>query len=122
MLITNILQENSIAYKIVDETETLRIIKIPSKLHICYMQEKNNQFLMDRDIFDYLDGNSIPYCLVLHDSTTKKHYLIILKKENNWIKSCFRGCDKDKIYLGKQVLNSEISNEELKNKIKMLAV
>lgn len=86
------------------------------------MQEKGNQFQMDREIFEYLDANTIPYWLVLNDTIAKKHYLIVLKKENNWVKSCFIGCNKDKIFLGKQVLNCAVSNEELQKKMKSLAV
>ena len=122
MLVMDILEENAIAYKIVDESKNLKMIKIPDRVHICYMQEKGNQFQMDREIFEYLDANTIPYWLVLNDTIAKKHYLIVLKKENNWVKSCFIGCNKNKIFLGKQVLNYVVSNEDLKKKIKTLAV
>ena len=122
MLVMDILEENAIAYKIVDESKNLKMIKIPDKVHIYYVQEKGNQFQMDREIFEYLDANTIPYWLVLNDTIAKKHYLIVLKKENNWVKSCFSGCNKNKIFLGKQVLNYVVSNEDLKKKIKTLAV
>ena len=32
------------------------------------------------------------------------HYLKLNKKVN-WVKSCFATCDKDELFLGKQVLN-----------------
>ena len=105
MKIENLLENIGLDFKIVDETKKLKIIKIPSK------------FLIDRETFEYLDANSLPYCLLLQDITKNKYYYISLKKENNWIKSCFAGCDKEEIYLGKQVLNAQIQLEELGKKL-----
>ena len=45
-------------------------------------------------------------------------YYIKLNKNVNWIKSCFETCDKDAIYLGKQVLNAEVSEEILRKELK----
>ncbi|KXL53615.1 MULTISPECIES: hypothetical protein [Bacillota] len=117
MKIENLLENIGLDFKIVDETKKLKIIKIPSKLHICFMIQKGNQFLIDRETFEYLDANSLPYCLLLQDITKNKYYYISLEKENNWIKSCFAGCDKEEIYLGKQVLNAQIQLEELGKKL-----
>ena len=102
-------------FKIIDEINNIKIIKIPTKLHICFMVQNGNQFIFDRDTFDYLAANSLPYCLIMLDITQNKYYFLQLEKESNWIKSCFAGCEKEKIYLGKQVLNAQIQFEELKN-------
>lgn len=117
MKIVNLLENIGLDYKIIDSTPNIKIIKIPTKLYICFMTQKGNQFLLDRDTFEYLDANSLPYCLLLQDITQNKYYYIPLKKENNWVKSCFAECEKEKIHLGKQVLNAQIQFEELKNKL-----
>ena len=72
---------------------------------------------MERDFFDYLDGNTIPYSVLCHDTASGKMYYIKLNKNVNWIKSCFETCDKDAIYLGKQVLNAEVSEETLRKEL-----
>lgn len=46
-----------------------------------------------------------------------RHYLK-LNKKSNWIKSCFQTCDKESIYLGKQVLNSRLDEKELRKVLK----
>ena len=50
-----------IPYKLIDEDKGLKIVKVNGKLHILYLYGKGNKFLMERDFFDYLDGNAIPY-------------------------------------------------------------
>lgn len=41
-----------------------------------------------------------------------------LNKKANWVKSCFDTCDKDVIYLGKQVLNSKVTETDLIKELK----
>ena len=113
MKIENLLENIGLDYKIIDETPNIKIIKIPTKLNICFLTQKGNQFLFDRDTFEYLEANSLPYCLLLQDITQNKYFYIPLKKETNWVKSCFAGCEKEEIYLGKQVLNAQIQFQEL---------
>ena len=118
MKIEKILKKIGFNFKIIDEINNIKIIKIPMKLHICFIMQNGNQFILDRDTFDYLTANSLPYCLIMQDTTQNKYYFLQLEKESNWIKSCFASCDKEKIYLGKQVLNAQVEFEELKNKLK----
>ena len=47
----------------------------------------------------------------------KEDYLKLNKKAN-WVKSCFDTCDKDVIYLGKQVLNSKVTETDLIKELK----
>ena len=117
MKIEKILKSIGLNFKIIDEIDNIKIIKIPTKLHICFIMQNGNQFILDRDTFDYLTANSLPYCLIMQDTTQNKYYFLQLEKESNWIKSCFASCDKEKIYLGKQVLNAQVEFEELKNKL-----
>ena len=105
LMVEQLLQSTNIPYKLIDEDDGLKLVKINSKLHILYLYRKGNQFLMDRDFFDYLDGNSIPYSILCHDTLNKKLYYLKLNKNTNWIKSCFKTSDKDQLFLGKNVLN-----------------
>ena len=45
-------------------------------------------------------------------------YYLKLNKKANWVKSCFDTCDKDVIYLGKQVLNSKVTEIDLIKELK----
>lgn len=119
-MIEKILNDEKISYKLIDEDQGFKLIKINSKMHIFYMASKGNRFLMERDFFDYLDGNSIPYSILCHDISANKFYYLKLNKKVNWIKSCFATCDKDAIYLGKNVLNELITEEALRNELKKI--
>ena len=112
-MIKNILDKNNIAYKIIDEEGNTELLKINNKLHMLYIHNRGNRFQMERDFFEYLDGNSIPYVIVCCDDLNNTLYYLKLNKEVNWVKSCFATCDKDAIYLGKQVLNCKILNYRL---------
>ena len=117
MKIENLLEDIGLEFKIIDELNGIKIIKVIDKMHICFISRKGNQFIVDRDTFDYLDFNILPYCLLLNDTMQNKFYYIPLNKENNWVKSCFVSCDKEEIYLGKQVLNHQIDLQELRDKL-----
>lgn len=117
MKIENLLQEIGLDFKVIDEENNMKIIKIPTKLQICVISQKGTQFLFEREIFEYLDNNSLPYCLLLQDTSQNKYFYLPLRKEVNWVKSCFDGCNKDKIFLGKQVLNAQTSVEEIKRQL-----
>lgn len=109
-----------IEYKKVDEEKSVELFKIKSKYHMLYIKSRGNQFMLNRDYFEYMDSNSIPYVILLHDILKEKYYFLELKKDNNWIKSCFATCDKDNIYLGKQILNNSIDETSLFIKLQKL--
>ncbi|MEF9939633.1 MAG: hypothetical protein RR768_05890 [Clostridium sp.] len=111
---------SGIDYKIIDENDDFRIYKVAGKKHILYMDSKDGSFIMERDIFEYLDGNKLPYSIVMCNTSKAQFYCIDLPKENSWVKSCFMSCDKEKIFLGKQVLNNRIDKQELVTKIKKI--
>lgn len=112
-MIEKILKEETISYKVIDEDKNLKLLKIDGRMHLFYMKKNGNQFMMERDYFEYLDGNSIPYSIVCHDTSKDIFYYLKLNKDVNWIKSCFDTCDKESIYLGKQVLNEQKSVKEI---------
>ena len=119
-MIEKILMQEKIPYKVIDEDKGYKLIKVNSKMHLFYINSRGNQFMLERDFFDYLDGNTIPYAILCHDIIKNIFYYLKLNKKVNWIKSCFETCDKESIYLGKQVLNARINETELKKTLKMI--
>ena len=64
-MIEQLLQSVKIPFKLIDEDKGFKLVKVNSKLHILYLYGKGNRFLMERDFFEYIDGNSIPYSILL---------------------------------------------------------
>lgn len=116
MKIEELLKE--VDYKLIDSENGIRIYKLWNEKHLYYMESRNNRFEMERDYFDFLDGHKYPYIFVLFDSSANKYYYLDMNKTHNWIKSCFETCDKEKIYMGKQVMNYIISEADLLCKLK----
>ena len=116
-MIEKILKINKIPYKLIDEDSDFKLVKVNSKIHILYLFGKGNRFLMERDYFEYLDGNTIPYSILCHDITNNKMYYLKLNKNANWVKSCFETCEKDCIYLGKEIFRSLISDNVLRTEL-----
>ena len=51
----------------------------------------------------------------------KKTYIIYhINKKVNWVKSCFATCDKDELFLGKNVLNARITQEQFVEEMKKI--
>ena len=78
-MIEKLLSGDNISYKVIDEDNGFKIIKVNSKLHILYLYGKGTQFLMERDLFEYLDGNSIPYSILCHDTSSNSIFYLKLK-------------------------------------------
>ena len=73
--------QEKIPYKVIDEDKGYKLIKINSKMHLFYMNSRSSQFMMERDFFDYLDGNSIPYVILCHDTSKNIFYYLKLNKK-----------------------------------------
>lgn len=116
-MIEKILMDVNVPYKVIDEDTGIKLLKVNTKIHILYMYGKGNVFLLERDFFEYMDGNSIPYSILCYDESAKKMYYLKLNKNANWVKSCFNTCDKDAIYLGKELLKAQISEISLINEL-----
>ena len=43
-----------------------------------------------------------------------------LNKKVNWVKSCFATCDKDELFLGKNVSNARITQEQFVEEMKKI--
>lgn len=112
-MIEHYLKTNDVPYKLIDEDDDFKLVKVNSKLHILYLFRKGNKFLLERDFFDYIEGNTIPYAILCHDTSNQKLYYLKLNKKANWVKSCFETCDKESLFLGKNVLKSQITEMAL---------
>ncbi len=108
-MIEKLLMDSKVPYKLIDEDDGFKLVKINSKLHVLYLYGEGNKFLMERDFFDYIDGNTIPYSILCHDTLNNKLYYLKLNKNVNWVKSCFQTCDKDSLHLGKNVFDALMS-------------
>lgn len=69
--------QEKIPYKVIDEDKGYKLIKVNSKMHLFYMNSRGNQFMMERDFFDYLDGNAIPYAILCHDTSKNIFYYLV---------------------------------------------
>lgn len=116
-MIEKILDKNNIAYKVIDGEGNTTIIKINGKL-LCFIYIIKEINFKWKGFFEYIDGNSIPYVILCEDDNTHVLYYLKLNKKANWVKSCFDTCDKDVIYLGKQVLNSKVTETDLIKELK----
>lgn len=116
--IQQILKDNSIGYKLIDEEKNRKIYKIGNIKNLLILESKDDQFQLSREWFEYLDFNKLPYSILLLNQTKEKLYYLELSKEHNWVKSCFGSCDKESIYLGKQILNNIITVDEICIKLK----
>lgn len=119
-MIEKILVQEKIPYKIIDEDRGCKLIKINAKIHLFYINGRSNEFMLEREFFDYLDGNTIPYAILCHDTSKNIFYYLRVNRKANWIKSCFETCDKKSIYLGKQILNDRINEKDLVEILKAL--
>lgn len=113
MTIEKLIEKAKMEYKEIDAENNYKIIKIADKMNLLYLYCESDQFILNRDLFEYLDKNKLSYVIVLQNIIKKRWYYLQLRKENNWLKSCFETCDKEDLYLGKQVMNATISENNL---------
>lgn len=118
MNLKNILDKNRINYKVLDEDDNFNLFKIDDKLLLLYLNNNTSDFVLDRDIFDYIDGNKLVYSILLENRTNSKLFYLQFPNKNNWIKGSFQSCDKQEIHLGKIVLNSQITITEFVTSLK----
>lgn len=52
--------------------------------------------------------------------TSMRFFYLKLNKKVNWVKSCFATCDKDELFLGKNVLNARITQEQFVEEMKKI--
>lgn len=116
----NLLGKYSLPYKKQSFESNIHIYKIENnkKINIVQMVEDTNIFRIDRDLFYYLNNQSIMYCFLLINKLDSSLFYLEFGAKNNWLKSSFERSDKDELYFGKIVLNHKISEAHLIEKIK----
>lgn len=75
------------------------------EINVLFLINNSNAFKIKREWFNALSDKCNKYALFLFDKKDKKYYFIKFMKKNNWLSGSFIDCDKDELFLGKQVLN-----------------
>ena len=82
---------------------------------IVIKNKKDNIFSISRKCFNIIDGELLPYSVILVDNKDNIYYYDI-KEPNNVLRKAFDSCNKELIFFGKEILNKKIETNEL-NKI-----
>ena len=114
------LKENKIAYKEKGYKPNIKLYKIGEKkpINVAAIYNSNNIFMVDRDLFFYLNNQKENYSFLLFDTSEKKTYYLEFKNKTNWLASAFERTNKEKLYFGKVVLNYKTNEVELMKKLK----
>ncbi len=104
MTITDVLKKYDIEHTVIAKTNQTIFLRLKSKTVLFWINE-GNAFKMKRKWFELLQKEEKKYALVLCDKVNKKYYYLKFNEENNWLQNSFDNCDKDELFLGKQVLN-----------------
>ena len=103
MTLYEVLDKYQINYKRIAVGKNINLFNV-GKTNVAFMINNGNVFKMTRKTYEILTSNCEDLFIVLLDSKNKKYYAIKLKL-NNWLTSGFKNCDKNELFLGKQVLN-----------------
>ncbi len=118
MVLESVLKKKNIKYKKVDYENNITIYRyIDKQKTLVNIVQGFGDFIIDRDLFFYLDNNKEQYSFVLENRAKNKIYYLEFMSKANWLKSSFERTDKEKLYFGKIVLNNEVSKTELENLI-----
>lgn len=118
MQIKNELNKNNIDFKVLDEDKDFVLYKIQDRLVLLHMLCKSSDFIMERDIFEYIDSNKLEYRIICENTSSGKMFYLKFPNKNNWIKGAFESCSKQKLHLGKQVLNNQMKLIDIASNLK----
>lgn len=104
MTITEVFDKNQINYKRVKAEKNMILYKI-GEMNVMVWINDGNSFKMKKSWFEILEGDCNQYSLFLCDKKNKQYYYIKFPNKNNWLSGSFKNCDKEELFLGKQVLN-----------------
>lgn len=121
MITIEFLKSLNITYKEIEYSDDITIYKLNNSHNLVVCLSKDSTFKIERDLFFYLDNQSIGYSFLLINISDEKYFFLEYNKISRWIKSSFESCEKDVIYFGKIVLQNRISINELTNKIGKIA-
>ena len=105
MTIYELIEKNNIKYEIVKKGKEMNVFKVGTT-NILFWINSGNTFKMKRDWFQIIEDNCEKYSLFLYDKSGKQYYYLKFPNKNNWLSGSFKSCDKSELFLGKQVLNS----------------
>lgn len=108
MTIEELFDKYNIEYTVIKKEQKIQLLKVNDYNLLIWIND-NNLFKMHRKWFEQLENNCEKYALLLVDKSVKKNYYIKCKNKNNWVSQGFYNCNKNEIYLGKQVMNYEKS-------------
>ena len=115
-----LLEKYLVPYKKQNYETNIEIYKVENKknLNVVVILGSTSTFKIDRDLFYFLDSQSLLYCFVLINRTDSGLFYLEFKNKNNWLKSSFERTDKDELFFGKIVLNHRISERDLIEEVK----
>lgn len=119
MTIQELFKANEINYKVKHKENNISLLEI-SNYSVLIWINNNSSFKMKRNLLKEMNKISEKQVYLLIDSTTKKYYFMKFPKANNWLTSGFYNCNKDELFLGKQVLNNQTSLSNIISEIKKL--
>ena len=97
--------------------KNIKIFKINNKINLVNIIDKTSSFKIERDLFFYLNSQTVSYAFILENENGNKIFYIHFKDKRNWLASSFDTTDKKELYFGKIVLNSQIEKDDLVNKL-----
>ncbi|SIO31544.1 hypothetical protein SAMN05878443_2334 [Carnobacterium alterfunditum] len=115
MKIIELLKKENIKYKEVEYSREATIFNVNNKLNLVVIYGNNNNFMMERELFYYLNTHKLHYAICLVNKIEKRLFLLTFKIKHNWLLSSFSGTDKERLHLGKIVLNNPINEINLVN-------
>lgn len=118
MWLNEILDKNSIKYKVQEYDDDIYIYKVENKANVVVISSTTSIFSLDRELFYYLSNQNKLYSFVLMNSQDDKVFYLEFRDKINWLNSSFERSDKEELYFGKIVLNNQSNMENIIQKIK----
>ncbi len=106
MTVNELLNKHSIKHESIFSEKGIYIFSVGST-NVLFWINEGNSFKMKRDWFEILQKNCEKYVLCLYDRKNNKYYYIKFPNKNNWLSGSFNSCEKEELFLGKQVLNNQ---------------
>lgn len=116
MKIEKILKDNKCNYSL-KKRKNIFIYNLNDTKMLIVIENNGNIFSITKEIFNEIDEELLPYSFCLIDKNNGKMYFMEIKEPNNFLRNSFEYTNKEKIYFGKEVLNNEIKEKDLVQKI-----
>lgn len=100
--------KHNILYKVIKYDTKSCIYKLED-FNIVFIENNNNNFTLDYDLFYYIHSHNKNYSFLLNNKSFNKYYYVNFKK-NNWIKVDFERSQKEVLNFGKKIFDYEIDS------------